>query len=149
MVRARGLDKLAGIVGGCSRRVAVYNRAMLRTRHGSAARHLRGWLLGLLLVTASCGDDEYGPYTVVGTACRSDLDCAPGVRCLRGGSFPEGTCALPCRDHLDCTRGTACVDVDDGVCLVSCVDELYCRAGYDCKTRDNRNDPGESYVCIH
>src|SRR5262245_26017825 len=73
-----------------------------------------------VLLCASCGDADYGPYAIVGGACRDAFDCAPGAQCERGGDFPEGTCTLPCRDHLDCPRGTACVDVHGGMCLIAC-----------------------------
>ena len=107
-------------------------------------------LASLIVGTPGCGDDDfYGPYGIVGGACRGDLDCAPGVRCEHGGSFPDGTCALPCRDHLDCPAGTACVDVAGGVCLVACVSDFDCRVSYRCRSRDDRDDNGESRVCIH
>lgn len=104
--------------------------------------------LALLLLATSCGDDDYGPYAIVGGACRGDLDCAPGVRCEEGGDFPDGTCALPCSDHLDCPHGTACVDEKGGVCLVACTSDLHCRPRYRCKANDDRDGRGESYVCI-
>lgn len=96
----------------------------------------------------SCGDDNYSPYSIVGTACRGDLDCAPGASCEQGGSFPDGTCALPCRGHFDCPAGTACVDTQGGVCLVACVNDLQCRPRYECKDRDDRDGNGKSAVCI-
>ena len=103
----------------------------------------------LLLLSNACGDDDHAPYEYVGHACRDDFDCAPGVDCETGGDFPDGTCTIPCRDHRDCPQGTACVDVHGGLCLVYCSSDLHCRNRYDCKARDDRDDSGESLVCIH
>lgn len=101
------------------------------------------------MLAAACGDDEFvGPYGLVGGPCGSDFDCAPGIRCERGGEFPQGTCTLPCRGHYDCPIGTACVDVKGGVCLVACLRPFDCRPGYDCKAKDNRDGPGDAFVCI-
>jgi hypothetical protein len=101
-----------------------------------------------MLALGSCGDDDHGPYTIVGGACLDDYDCLPGVECERGGSFPDGTCTLPCRTHRDCPNGTSCVNAAGGVCLVSCASDLHCRPRYSCKARDNRGDRGVSLVCI-
>ena len=103
----------------------------------------------LLLFAVACGDDDFAPYEYLGHACRDDFDCAPGVDCETGGDFPEGTGTLPCRGHFDGPRGTACVDVRGGLCLVYCSNELHCRDRYDCKERDDRDNGGESQVCIH
>ena len=99
-------------------------------------------------IAAGCGDDDYAPYRYIGHACRDDRDCAAGIECESGGEFPRGTCTVSCRDHYDCPRGTACVDVRGGLCLVYCRDNWDCREGYRCRSRDDRDDPGESLVCI-
>ena len=75
----------------------------------------------LMSASASCDDDDYSPYSIVGTACR---------------------------DHLDCPAGTACVDVEGGICLVACASDLDCRVSYRCRERNDRDDQGESLVCI-
>jgi len=100
------------------------------------------------LATAACGDDDYAPYAIVGAACRSDFDCAPGVSCETGGDFPDGTCALPCRGHFDCPGNTACIDVKGGVCLPRCNNTLQCRPRYECKDRKDRDGDGQSLICI-
>src|SRR5689334_16632876 len=114
--------------------------------------HIRTSVAALALFASvaalGCGDDDYGPYTVVGEACRADIDCAPGADCLRGGDFPEGTCSLPCNTHFDCTPGTACIDTQGGVCLVACGNDSYCRPGYKCKSKHDRDGVGDSLVCI-
>jgi hypothetical protein len=104
--------------------------------------------VGVVLCAIGCGDDDHAPYTIIGAACRSTFDCAPGVDCLTGGDFPEGTCALPCRGHFDCPPSTACVDREGGVCLPRCNNELQCRPRYQCRGRDDRDGAGESLVCI-
>jgi hypothetical protein len=114
---------------------------------------LRAWgfILACAVLAASalaCGDDDFGPYAIVGGACRSDIDCAPGASCQRGGDFPSGTCTLPCATHFDCTNGTACIDIQGGICLVACANDSYCRAGYKCKSKHDRDGNGDSPVCI-
>jgi hypothetical protein len=113
----------------------------------------RAWcsaLIGSLLLASAvgCGDDDYGPYEIVGGQCRSNAECAPGADCQRGGDFPDGTCTLPCNSHIDCTAGTACIDTQGGICLVACANDSYCRAGYKCKTKHDRDGRGDSLVCI-
>lgn len=102
-----------------------------------------------MLFACACGDDDdFNPYTFVGSACRSDVDCVRGARCEKGGDFPDGTCTFACRVHEDCPAGSACVDVRGGLCLIACGSDPYCRPGYRCRDRDDRGDPGESRVCI-
>lgn len=115
-----------------------------------AAMRLAGPFSILVLVAAvlGCGDDDFGPYEVVGGACRSDLDCAPGAQCQRGGAFPDGTCTLPCNSHLDCPAVSACVEESGGVCLVACANDSYCREKYKCKDRRDGDGIGSSLVCI-
>ncbi|HMI93433.1 MAG TPA: hypothetical protein VK509_18805, partial [Polyangiales bacterium] len=95
-----------------------------------------------------CGDDDYGPYDVIGLSCRSEVDCAPGAECRGGGDFPDGTCTLPCNGHLDCPRFSSCVDTGGGLCLVACVNDADCRPKYKCKPKHDRDSNGDSFVCI-
>ena len=104
--------------------------------------------LWMLIGAAACGDDDAGPYEFVGSSCRDDFDCAPGIDCETGGDFPDGTCTVSCRDHFDCPRGAACVDVHGGVCLVACGSDTFCRREYRCRLRHNEGENGESRVCI-
>jgi hypothetical protein len=109
-----------------------------------------GRAITLVLIAAAlgCGDDDYGPYNLVGSICRSDIDCAPGVQCRRGGDFPDGTCTLPCTSHVDCPRYSACVDTGGGLCLVSCSNDSFCREKYKCKDKNDRDGVGKSLICI-
>ena len=104
-------------------------------------------LIAAVLLLA-CGDDDAGPYEVVGSACGSDLDCAPGAECARGGDFPDGTCTLRCNSHADCPPVSACSDKTGGVCLVACSSDAYCREKYKCKDVKDRDGIGNSLVCI-
>ena len=108
-------------------------------------------LLALALAVfsgVSCGDDVYGPYNLVGSACRTALDCAPGAECRGGGDFPDGTCTLRCSSHVQCPRYSACVDTAGGLCLVSCSSDSFCREKYKCKDKQNQDGIGSSLVCI-
>jgi hypothetical protein len=110
--------------------------------------HLFACATLLALTGVACGDDDdFATYEVVGLACGSNLDCAPGVDCEHGKEFGDGTCTLPCRDHFDCPQGASCVDPNGGVCLVSCLDDSWCRPGFHCKAKHNHSGPGDSYVC--
>jgi hypothetical protein len=99
---------------------------------------------------AACGHNDYPGYdpSVVGGACRGDLDCAPGARCQTGGDLPDGTCTFPCAIHLDCTPTSACVDKHAGICLLTCQNDSWCRPGYHCRSVKDRGDGAESLVCI-
>jgi len=104
--------------------------------------------IAAVLAALGCGDDDYGPYNVVGSACRTDLDCAPGADCRRGGDFPDGTCTLPCNSDLDCPRYSACIENAGSLCLISCSSDAHCRDKYKCKDKNNRDNTGKSLVCI-
>jgi hypothetical protein len=102
----------------------------------------------VVAATLGCGDDDHGPYELIGSSCRTAADCHPGLDCRRGGDFPDGTCTLPCTSHLDCPRYSACVDTGGGLCLVSCADDSFCRDKYKCKDKNDEDGNGKSLVCI-
>lgn len=124
-------------------------------------RFWTGWrliapgLLGLWL-GASCNSQHggggggcggaVGPEgDVVGGPCRDHVDCSD--RCVRGGSYPDGTCTVNCEDDRDCPDGTWCVDRNGGVCLLDCRSSGDCRPGYRCRDTDREGAGGERPVC--
>lgn len=92
--------------------------------------------------------DGRGPR--VGTACRTNDDCAGGL-CLpardpatgRPSGFPGGYCIeVGCaQGKAACPAGSLCVGDGEGVCLAAC-DEAACRAGYACAPVDG------GHVCV-
>ena len=120
---------------------------------GPRGQMLAGALLGLW-VGAACGAprDHGGcggvghDSDLVGGACLDDRDCVD--RCLRGGDYPDGTCAVSCFDDVDCPDGTWCVEKSGGVCLLGCGHDADCRPGYDCKDVKREHAGGDVPVCI-
>jgi hypothetical protein len=106
-------------------------------------------VVALAAVLACCNGGDVGPDGgVVGGSCRDGRDCAE--RCVKGGSFPGGTCTVDCRDDRDCPDGTWCIDTEGGVCLLGCGYDEDCRGdGYECKDRDREGAGGKEAVCIH
>lgn len=104
-------------------------------------------VIGLVGALSCSHEDDVGHGGhLVGGACLDHEDCVD--RCVRGGSYPDGTCTVDCRDDRDCPGGTYCVNEDGGICLLHCGGSYDCRAGYNCKSRDRHGEPGDVHVCI-
>lgn len=108
----------------------------------------RWWLPLAILALAACGEDVGPTGAVVGGPCLVNTDCAPSSRCLTGGDFPGGSCAVNCASDADCPGGAACVSSEGGVCLLACVYSTDCRGGYVCKGKSRKGLSGEALVCI-
>jgi hypothetical protein len=108
----------------------------------------RSLALSLLLFTA-CSSNVGPNGLVIGGACRDDFDCAAGSFCLRGISYPQGTCTITCREDADCRGDSRCVEEGAGVCLLACdVSEDCGRESYTCAERDRAGEAARVMVCV-
>ncbi|MEO0813349.1 MAG: hypothetical protein AAFY60_10835, partial [Myxococcota bacterium] len=88
-------------------------------------------------VPGACTDDCAEGTAVLGEACRSTVNCEPGLSCLSEAEYPAftgGYCsATPCDSQSACGAGGVCANVfGRSFCLESCTQTAECRVGYEC-----------------
>jgi hypothetical protein len=119
-----------------------------RSSAGSALWARAALAAVIAMAAYGCGADVGPDGTDVGGACRGNADCDSDVVCHLDNEFPGGLCAPGCRDHEGCPDGARCVDEKGGICMQECYEQAECRSGWNCKGKRNRQDTGDSLVCV-